>query len=151
MLQIMRTQPVLAPMREMLNSLADGFAGSTMPGNLPVDIIEKTDCFEIQASVPGLTRDEITLELENGVLTITAAKSQDATTEDTAEDSNAGDCCGSDCCVLRQERFAGMTTRQFRLPSQVDDSSVAAMLENGVLTITVSKPTADVPMRIDID
>lgn len=143
MLQVMRTPPVLAPMREMLNSLADGFAGSTMPGNLPVDIVEKTDCYEIRASVPGLTRDEITLELENGVLTISALKTE------TVESNDEN--CANECCMLRRERFAGSTTRQLRLPSQIDDESIKASLENGLLTITVAKPSENVPTRIDID
>lgn len=147
MLQIMRTQPVLAPMREMLNSLADGFAGSTMPGNLPVDIVEKTDCYEICTSVPGMTRDEITLELENGILTINAVKSE--TLESSDDDENC--CAADDCCMIRRERFAGSASRQLRLPSQINTESITASLENGVLTITVAKPTDNLPKRIDID
>lgn len=146
MLQIMRTQPVLAPMREMLNTLADGFAGSTMPGNLPVDIIEKTDCYEICASVPGMDREDITIELENGILTITAVKAETLQTSDSDDEA-----CADDCCMIRRERFAGSTSRQLRLPTQINDESINACLENGVLTITVAKPTEHVPTRIDID
>ncbi len=133
-------------MREMLNSLADGFAGSTMPGNLPVDIVEKTDCYEICASVPGMTRDELTLELENGILTISAVKSE---TPECSDDDEK--CAADDCCMIRRERFTGSTSRQLRLPSQINTESINASLENGVLTITVAKPTDNLPMRIDID
>ena len=162
MIQLMRTQPTLAPVREMLNSLADGFAGSSIPGSLPLDIIEKTDCYEIQASVPGLTRDQITLEVEKGVLTINAIVTEtvetpemtsDEATNMTTDDSGCG--CGdvndSGCCMLRRERFFGSAKRSLRLPTDVDDASITASLDRGILTIVIQKPAEKTPKTVQID
>jgi HSP20 family protein len=145
MLQVTRNQPVLAPMRDMFNSIADGLAGATVPGNMPVDIVELEDHYEIRASVPGFTAEQITIEVENGVLAIyTVRTDPEPTDQDTAS------CCGSECCMLRQERFTGSTSRQIRLPAEVDDATIVAGLENGVLTITLAKPVESAPRRIAI-
>ena len=120
MIQLMRTEPRLAPVREMLNSLADGFAGSSMPGSLPLDIVEKADCYEVYASVPGLTRDQIAVEVEKGILTINTIISDETveTSEPTEAPMNDASGCGcSDdlngdgCCMLRRERYMGSAKR----------------------------------------
>jgi HSP20 family protein len=144
MLQVTRNQPVLAPVREMFNTLADGLAGTAMPGTLPVDIFEHADHYEIRASVPGFTRDQITIEIENGVLDMSAIR-----TDPELTDAD-GETCGSDCCMLRRERYNGSLGRQIRLPSDVDDNTVVAKLDNGVLTITVARPAENAPRRITI-
>jgi HSP20 family protein len=144
MLQVTRNQTVLAPMREMFNSLADGLAGSTLPGTLPVDIVEHTDHYEIRASVPGFTRDQINIEIENGVLDMSAIRTNPELTDVD------GSICGTECCMLRSERYDGSLGRQIRLPSEVDDQTVAAKLENGVLSVTVAKPADNAPRRITI-
>ena len=146
MLQVTRTQPVLAPMREMFNTIADGLAGASANTTLPVDILEKEGHYEIRASVPGFTREQVSLELDNGVLSIGAEK--------TAAHGNTGgeggaDGCG-DGCLLRQERYDGSLTRQIRLPAELDGGSIEAGLENGVLTITLVKPDENPPRRIPI-
>ena len=150
MLKVTRNQPMLAPMREMFDSLADGLAGSTMPGTLPVDIVEYQDRYQIIASVPGFTRDQITIEVDKGVLSINAVRTDPAPTG-----GDGGDCCGSDCCTvesttLRNERYTGSTGRRIRMPSEVDDKTVSAALENGVLTLTVAKPVEHEPRRVTI-
>ena len=137
-------------MREMFDSLADGLAGTTMAGSLPVDIVEFQDRYEIIASVPGFTRDQITIEVDKGVLSINAIR-----TDPAPAGENDGDCCGSDCCtvestVLRNERYTGSTGRRIRMPSEVDDKTVAATLENGVLKLTVAKPVENAPRRVTI-
>jgi HSP20 family protein len=148
----MRTVPRLAPIREMLNSLADDFAGSTLPGSLPLDIVEKPDCYEVHASVPGLTRDQITIEVEKGVLTINALVSM---TNDIPTDEPVSGCgCTDkvdDCCMLRRERFSGSARRSLRLPTDIDDESITATLDKGVLTIVVGKPTPETPKSVSID
>ena len=131
-------------MREMFNTLADGLAGSTLPGTLPVDIVEHTDHYEIRASVPGFTRDQINIEVENGVLDISVIRTNPELTDVD------GSICGSECCMLRSERYEGSLARQIKLPSDVDDETIVAKLENGVLSVTVAKPADNAPRRITI-
>lgn len=151
MLQLMRTEPTLAPFREMLNSLADGFAGSSLPGSLPLDIVEKPDCYEVHASVPGLERDQITIDVEKGVLTINAfvSMTNDIPTDEPVSGCGCGD--GEECCMLRRERFTGAAKRSLRLPADVDDEAISATLDKGLLTIVIKKPVHETPRTVSID
>ena len=140
MLEVTRTRPFLAPMREMFNSFADGLAEAPASATLPVDILEKEGHYEILASVPGVTREQITLELDHGVLTIGVE----------AVDTGPDETCSEDCSPLRRERFTGARSRRVRLPSELDDGTIEAGLENGVLTITLARPVETGPRRIAI-
>ena len=146
MIKVTRNQPVLAPMREMFDSLADGLAGTAVPGTLPVDIVERSDRYEITASVPGFARDQLTIEVDQGVLSINAVR-----TDPDGGEGDGGSCCGGERCVLRSERYTGSTRRRIRMPSEVDGDSVTATLENGVLTVMVAKPAPNAPRRITIN
>ena len=150
MLQLMRTESRISPVRDMFNTFTDGFAGSVLPTNLPLDIHELSDRFEILASVPGLSKDQIDLELDAGVLTLsTSVCCQDTATPDP----EACDCAapGTDGnTVLRKERIEASASRSIRLPVDVDEDSITASLENGVLTIAVTKPDVQTPRKLSI-
>ena len=152
MLQLMKTNTNLSPVREMFNSFADGLAGSALPANLPLDIVEMSDKYEITASVPGLARDQIDLELDGGVLTISTSNCCQKETPEP--DPEACDCAEPDSevvTVLRKERVQASASRSIRLPVDVNDDNVCASLENGLLTITVTKPDAKTPRKLTID
>ena len=97
-------------------------------------------------SLPFVKR--VTVELEKGVLSI-------ATNVLTETNDDGGEACGSDtggdcCCSIRKERFTGASSRRIRLPVEVDEQTIAATLENGLLTITLARPVASGPRRIAI-
>lgn len=150
MLQLMKTNTTLSPVREMFNTFADGFAGSAMPSSLPLDIVEMSDKYEITASVPGLVKDQIDLELEGGVLTISTSMCCQSEPVDpgACECPNPGT---EGVTVLRKERAQVAASRSIRLPVDVDDENVNASLDNGVLTITVAKPDLKTPRKLSID
>ena len=153
MLQLMRNESTLSPMRDMFNTFADGFAGSALSTNLPLDIHEMPDRFEILASVPGLTKDQIDLELDGGVLTLSTNVCC-TTMEGPAADVDSCGCDAPDAegtTVLRKERNQVSSSRSVRLPVDVDEDSISASLENGVLTITVTKPDVQTPRKLQID
>ena len=153
MLQLMRNESTRSPMRDMFNTFADGFAGSALPTNLPLDIHEMPGSFEILASVPGLTKDQIDLELDGGVLTLSTNVCCQ-TTEIPAVDADPCGCQTPDTegnTVLRKERAQASASRSIRLPVDVDEDSISASLENGVLTITVTKPDVQTPRKLQID
>ncbi|MEE2681857.1 MAG: Hsp20/alpha crystallin family protein [Planctomycetota bacterium] len=153
MLQLMRNESTLAPMRDMFNTFADGFAGSALSTNLPLDINETPDQFQILASVPGLTKDQIDLEIDGGVLTLSTSVCCQ-TTENVAAGEDPCGCQVPEAdgtTVLRKERSQVSASRSIRLPVDVDEDSINASLENGVLTITVAKPDAQTPRKLQID
>ena len=125
-----KNQSAIDPVRGLLNSVFADVAhcyGAT--SRIPLDIIECDDVFEVHASIPGYRKDQITAEVDNGILTITASRPQ------TLEDY-AANACGT---VLRNERFTGSLVRTIKLPDNIDEHSLTARLEDGVLELRMPK------------
>jgi HSP20 family protein len=91
-----------------------------------VDVREKEDGYEITAELPGVSKDDVNITLNNGILSIQAESRQ----EDTQEENGR---------VIRQERRYGKFVRSFDLGNQVQDSDIKANFENGVLKLNVPK------------
>ena len=104
-----------------------------------VDIKEKKGKYEITADLPGVNKDDLSVTLENGVLTIEASTEEEKTEEEDGK-------------VIRKERRSGKFMRSFNLGTDVKESDVKAKFKNGVLKLTV--PTAEKqvaePKRIDV-
>ncbi len=104
-----------------------------------VDIKEKKGKYEITADLPGVNKDDLSVTLENGVLTIEASTEEEKTEEEDGK-------------VIRKERRSGKFMRSFNLGADVKESDVKANFKNGVLKLTV--PTAEKqvaePKRIDV-
>ncbi|NLX13811.1 MAG: Hsp20/alpha crystallin family protein [Phycisphaerales bacterium] len=114
----------------------DGF--SAVPGSnaFPVDIRSEGEHTIVEAELPGYGRDEIDIDVENNVLTITADSHKDVSEHKS----------GYYVC----ERRWGWRSRSFRLNETVDTDNVVADLKDGVLTLRFSlKPEAK-PRRIEV-
>ena len=94
---------------------------------MKTDVQEHENHYEVAIDLPGFKKDEITLDLENGYLTVSAAKGLDKE-EQTQEGK-----------MLRQERYAGEMQRSFYVGEAITAEDVQAKLEDGVLTLTVPK------------
>ncbi len=103
-----------------------------------VDVHETKDELVLQAELPGLTPDDVELNVENGVLTISGEKKQE---HQEGEE-------GSDFHLV--ERRYGRFERRFSLPRSVDPGKVKAEFANGMLNITLPKAEAAKPRRIQI-
>ena len=97
---------------------------------MKTDVQEHENHYEVAIDLPGFKKDEITLDLENGYLTVSAAKGLDKD-EQTQEGK-----------MLRQERYAGEMQRSFYVGETITAEDVQAKLEDGVLTLTVPKKEA---------
>ena len=93
--------------------------------HLPVDLREDDDKFVIEADVPGLSKDDITVDLDNRVLTIASKRSSNSESK-------------KDGYSIRERRW-GSASRAFRLPDNIDPEGVSAAVDNGVLTVEVRK------------
>ena len=102
----------------------------------PVDIQETEDAYRLVAELPGLTKDDINITLENNVLRLSGERKFE---KDVKKES-----------YQRIERTYGVFARSFALPSQVNSEKVQAAFENGVLTITVPKAEQAKPRKIAI-
>ena len=105
-----------------------------------VDVSEDANHFHVEAELPGFSRDEVDITLEDGVLTIRA---------DRKEETKKGDACG-DKQPLHVERRWVRFERSFTLPTAVNENSVQARLDNGILSITLDKREEVKPRKIQI-
>ncbi len=101
-----------------------------------VDIREDDDAYYLVAELPGLTSDDIHLEVENDVLTLRGERRAE-----TSEDKNGW---------RHVERSFGAFRRSFHLPKSVNADSLAAELQDGVLNVTLPKRAKPSPRRIEV-
>ena len=94
---------------------------------MKTDVHEHDDHYEIDIDLPGFKKDELTLNLENGYLTVGAAKGLDKEQKDKKGK------------VIRQERYAGAMQRTFYVGEALTEEDIHAKYENGVLSLTIPK------------
>ena len=98
---------------------------------MKTDVRELDDGYEIIIDLPGFKKDEIEVQLENGCLSISAAKGLDKDEEDKKGN------------YIRRERYAGSTSRSFYVGNGVKNEDVHAKFENGVLRLSIPKKAAE--------
>jgi HSP20 family protein len=103
---------------------------------MPLDIEENEDNFVVKASVPGYQPEDITVELEDGILTIRAEHSD----EEEQENDN----------WRLRERYYGTFERKLRLGDNLDNESIDAELQHGVLKLTLAKAEEAKPKMIEV-
>lgn len=106
---------------------------SPMSGFLnPATDVKETDTeFTITSEMPGVQKDQVKVDLHEGILTISAEKSEEKSEEEEGK-------------VVWRERRQGQFVRRFNLGKHVDADHIQANFENGVLKIKVQK-TGDAP------
>ena len=98
---------------------------------MKTDIKEKADGYELVMDLPGFTKDEIQATLENGYMTIQAAKGLD---EDEKEKKTGR--------YIRRERYAGSCARSFYVGDDITEEDIKAEFKHGILKIFVPKKEA---------
>jgi HSP20 family protein len=101
-----------------------------------VDIFEKKDDLVIRAEIPGVQKEDVGVEIENGMLTLRGERRIDT---DVVEEN-----------VFRMERAYGAFTRSFTLPKTVDGARVTATYKDGVLEVIVPKAEAAKSKKIEV-
>lgn len=128
---------------ELFRDFAPGYYvrplhGDALPAQIKVDVSESKEAYTVKAEVPGVSKDDIHVSIEGGVVTLAAEiKQEDRQTQDEK--------------VLRSERYYGSVSRSFQLPQEVDASAAKAKYENGVLALTLPKKTQAASRRLAID
>ena len=95
---------------------------------MKTDIQEKDDCYELEMDLPGFKKDEIKVSLEDGVLTISAAKGLD---QDEQEKKTGR--------YLRRERYAGACERSFYVGEDITQDEIKGEFKHGILRLTIPK------------
>jgi HSP20 family protein len=100
------------------------------------DLAETDDAYTLRVDVPGMTKEDISINLQNNTLTISGERLSERT-EESEE-------------YVRVERAFGNFHRTFTLPDAVDQENIEATYENGVLTINIPKTAKSTRRQIEI-
>ncbi|MBO4360463.1 MAG: Hsp20/alpha crystallin family protein [Eubacteriaceae bacterium] len=120
----------MRPFRWLNDETEKKLYGSRASHMMATDVHEHEDHYDVDVDLPGFTKDEIELQLNDGYLSITASKGLDE-----EKQNNEGR-------VVRRERYAGTMSRSFYVGEQITEDEIKARFENGVLKLTVPKKEA---------
>jgi HSP20 family protein len=101
-----------------------------------MDLVETDEHFVLRADLPGLTEADVSIELEDNVLTVSGERKTEH------EDKKEG--------FYRMERSFGQFRRSLTLPEGVDADKIAARFDKGVLEVRIPKPEERKPRRVAI-
>ena len=101
-----------------------------------MDLLETDEHFVLRADLPGMTENDVNIELEDNVLTVSGERKAEH------EDKREG--------YYRVERAFGAFARSLTLPKGVDGDAVTAAFDNGVLEVRIPKPEQRKPRKITI-
>lgn len=121
-----KNPPVFSPLFDNFfeNDFFDGNGG----GNLPsANIKEVNDRYEVELAIPGFDKNDLNIELNDGLLTISSEKTKEHKDED------------KEAHYSRREFQYSSFTRSFRLPDKVKEDDIKAQVNNGILTVQIPK------------
>lgn len=98
---------------------------------MKTDVKETEDSYEVDIDLPGFKKEEISAKLEDGYLTISAAKGL----EKEEKDEKSGK-------YIRRERYTGQCSRSFYVGNAVTEADIRAKFEDGILKLSVPKKDA---------
>ena len=98
---------------------------------MKTDIRETDGSYEVEMDLPGFTKDEVKVSLENGYLTVQAAKGLD---EDEQEKKTGR--------YIRRERYAGACERSFYVGEDVTQEEIKGEFKHGILRLSIPKKEA---------
>jgi HSP20 family protein len=101
----------------------------------PMDLVETTDHYLVRADLPGVREEDVTVQMEDNVLTIAGQR----TVEHEQKEG-----------YYRLERAFGSFSRSLTLPDGVNPDQVSAHFNRGVLEITIPKPEQKKPRQVQI-
>ena len=114
----------------MMTSERNPLYGKHARNLMKTDVRELDGGYEIDIDLPGFKKDEVDIQLQDGCLTISAAKGLDKDEKDKQGR------------YIRQERYAGSVSRSFYVGEDVKPADVKASFEDGILKLSVPKAEA---------
>jgi HSP20 family protein len=116
---------------------ASGGSGGALRRWMPaMDLVESGEHFVLRADLPGMSEEDIKIELEDGALTVSGERKAEHETNEEG--------------YYRVERAFGSFSRSLTLPKGVNADAVTARFDRGVLEVRIPKPEERKPRRIEI-
>ena len=107
------------------------FGGKHASHEMKTDVRETDSGYEVDIDLPGFKKDEINIQLDNGYLSISAAKGLDKDEQD------------KEGKYIRKERYAGSMSRSFYVGNAITQDDIKAKYESGILRLSVPKKAAE--------
>ena len=126
----MRHLNTFDPFREMENIQRSFFSNSPVTSMLRADISDNGDSYLLEAELPGFKKEDISIDIENDCLTISASRKQDS------EDKSGN--------YIKRERFYGSCSRCFDV-SGINTDGIEASYTDGVLSLNMPKKQENIP------
>lgn len=108
------------------------------PLEIRIDVSETDAEYKVSAELPGVTKDDIHVQIDGNRVAISAEVSKEKETRDGER-------------VLRRERYRGSVSRSFALASEIDEERASAAYENGVLSLALPKKAAAGARKLTIN
>lgn len=122
---------------EMTEEAQKGFTVETGGFNPRVDIIEDAKNIYVQAELPGMKKEDVSLSVnEERVMTLKGMKNRKENVEGRSQ--------------IRAERSFGEFSRNFSLPENIDLEKIGASYENGILEVTLPKKEPEKPKEVEV-
>ena len=101
--------------------------GKNAKNLMKTDVKETDNCYEVSIDLPGFRKEELSMHLDNGYLTVSAAKGLEKD-----EKNEAGK-------YVRRERYSGSMSRSFYVGENVTENDIHPKYENGILSFTIPR------------
>ena len=121
------------PTQHELANLDKRLYGKNAQRMMSTDVHETEENYEMDMDLPGFKKDQINVKLEDGYMTISAAKGLDQEKKDKKGR------------IIRQERYAGAMSRSFYVGNAVKTEDIKAKFEDGVLKLDIPKRELNLP------
>jgi HSP20 family protein len=106
--------------------------------NTAMDVAETETAFEVKMDLPGVSAEDVDIQIDNNTLTVRGHRSHEAEKKDDKTQYH------------RVERFSGTFARSVVLPNSVNEDETAAEFKDGVLKIVIPKSEESKPRKITI-
>ena len=115
-----------------LKNLEKKLYGHRAKNIMNTDIKESDSEYEMTVDLPGFKKDEVSVALENGYLTISAAKGISKDEAENKEEQKKGN-------YIRRERYSGSCQRSFYVGNTISTEDIKAKFKHGILRLTIPK------------
>ena len=133
---LMKPDPFSSEVSRLFNSLLAPGEGRAQRWSPAMDLVEAEEHYVLRVDLPGMDEEDVSIEIHDNVLTVSGER------RDEQGETRHG--------WHRVERTFGSFSRSLTLPEGIDPDAVGAEFDKGVLSISVPKPEARKPRRVQI-
>src|SRR3954449_6422505 len=123
---LIKPEPFSSEVNRLFDNLFQPASTGTQRWAPAMDLVEAEDHFVLKADLPGLSDDDVTIEVQDGTLTISGERKSEHETREKG--------------WYRLERSFGRFSRTLTLPEGVDAEKIDASFDKGVLDVRIPKP-----------